>query len=351
LIDALYRVVPVDQHSRLGKVSDAIDPFLSGVVGNMAVKEMGQQRALALGLSEVPDVDMIIREYLEDFGADCTVTAPHGGWMSVEPPSKRLRSVSVPQKVALVTGAGAGIGRACAIALAQGGFNGIVLAGRGKDALDETATIVHAKAVNVEVLAQTCDVTRARDVQRLFQSVERRFGRLDVLFNNAGTGVPPTPIDEVPISAWQRCVGTNLTGSFLCAQEAFKLMKKQNPRGGRIINNGSVSADRPRPMSAAYTSSKHAISGLTKSLALEGRAFDIACGQIDIGNALTDMSGYIAKGALQATIDGSERMQIEPVMDVANVANSVVHMASLPLDANVLFMTVMATNMPLVGRG
>lgn len=270
--------------------------------------------------------------------------------MSGEPDAKRAKVA--PLKVAVVTGAGQGIGRACAIALAEsGGFGGIALVGRRKEPLEETAALLRAKVSSATVSCVSCDVTSPEDVKKLFQVVDKDFGRCDVLFNNAGTGVPPTPIDEISFDEWQRCVGTNLNGAFLCTQQAFKLMKKQSPPGGRIINNGSVSADRPRPMSAAYTASKHAVTGLTKSTALEGRGFGIACGQIDIGNVLTDMSGYISKGALQPTIDGSERREVEPMMNLSSVASSVVHMASLPLDANVMFMTVMATNMPLIGRG
>mmetsp|Transcript_21534 Transcript_21534/g.50165 ORF Transcript_21534/g.50165 Transcript_21534/m.50165 type:complete len:632 (+) Transcript_21534:46-1941(+) len=352
LVDALLRVVPAEQHPKLGRITDAIDPFLSSVVSNMAIKEMGQDRALNFGLARVPDVDTIVREYLEDFGSDSVVEAPWGGWTSEAPSTKRLRAAAPLQRVAVVTGAGAGIGRASAVALARAGFRRLAIVGRRKEALEETASLARgAISEQLEVLTVSCDVTRPADVLRLFREVEHHFDRCDVLFNNAGVCASPTPVEELAFSAWQRCVGTNLTGSFLCAQEAFKLMKRQSPRGGRIINNGSVSADRPRPLSAAYTASKHAVTGLTKCLALDGRAFDIACGQIDVGNAVTAMSKSISTGTLQATVDGSERRLAEPMMDVENVAQSVVHMASLPLDANVLFMTVMATKMPLVGRG
>jgi len=348
LIDGLYRVVPKEQQSRLGRISDAIDPFLSKVVSSMAMKEMSSESALALGLREVPDVDTIIREYLEDFGTDSVITLPQA---ADEPAVKRLKSAGDTHKVAVVTGAGSGIGRACAAALAKGGFTGLALVGRRREALQETAAQLRAEVPGVEALALPCDLTVPGEVKRLFQEVQHHFGRCDLLFNNAGTGVPPTPTEEVPIDAWRRCIDTNLTATFLCTQEAFKLMKAQCPRGGRIINNGSVSADRPRPLAAAYTATKHAVTGLTKSIALDGRAYDIACGQIDIGNALTEMSSYIPKGALQATMDGTERRVGEPVMNVADVARAVEYMASLPLDANVLSMTVMATKMPLVGRG
>jgi NAD(P)-dependent dehydrogenase (short-subunit alcohol dehydrogenase family) len=348
LIDALHRVVPEGQRSKLGKITDAVDPFLNSVVGSMAMKSVDSSRALALGLQEVPDVDTIIREYIDDFSSDCVVSmSPAVG--DVENPAKRSRQTTV--KVAVITGAGGGIGRACAVALAKGGFSGIVLVGRRQEALEETAALVVKESTNAQVMSRSCDVTQAPEVQSLFLDIERRFGRCDLLFNNAGIGHPPMPLEDVSVSDFQRTLDINVTGTFLCTQEAFKLMKKQNPQGGRIINNGSVSADRPRPLSAAYTASKHAVTGLTKSTALDGRAYGIACGQIDIGNAVTDMSGYIGKGALQATPDGSERRLVEPMMDVANVAKTVEYMASLPQEANVLFLTVMATNMPLVGRG
>jgi len=357
LIDGMMRVVPGDQHHRLGKITDTIDPFLSKVVGGMAVKQIMHHKALALGLTEVPDVDTIVREYIEDFGdqAKVVVTLPTSRTATGESPLKRLRPANaMPVKVAVVTGAGSGVGRASAIALAKSGnFSCVALAGRRREALEETVALINKEAAHVEVAAVTCDVCKCADVERLFKEVEHRFGRCDLLFNNAGTGVPPTPMEDVSVEAFKRCIDANVTGTFLCTQQAFKLMKSQKPRGGRIINNGSVSADRPRPMSAAYTASKHAVTGLTKSTALDGRPFDIACGQIDIGNTLTDMSAPLGKdrGALQATVDGSERRLVEPLMDVSNIANSVVHMSSLPLDANVLFMTVMATKMPLVGRG
>ena len=248
------------------------------------------------------------------------------------------------KKVALVTGAGTGIGRACAIALAQEGYQ-LVLAGRRSEPLDTCAATI--KSMGVDALPVATDVGKAASVTSLFRQLENRFGRLDLLFNNAGTGAPPVPIDELSVEHWQRVVNVNLTGSFLCAKAAFRLMKKQNPGGGRIINNGSISATSPRPNSAPYTSTKHAITGLTKSLSLDGRNYNIACGQIDIGNALTEMTAVMQQGVPQA--DGS--MAVEPTMDVEDVARSVVFMAKLPLESNVQFMTVMATNMPLIGRG
>ena len=247
-------------------------------------------------------------------------------------------------RVALVTGAGSGIGRATALALLAEGWQ-VVLSGRRAAPLEESIALAAGHADRA--LAIPADVTDAASVAALFEAVERRFGRLDLLFNNAGVGAPAVPIDELPLERWRAVVDTNLTGVFLCLQQAFRLMKRQSPRGGRIINNGSISATTPRPLSIAYTATKHAVSGLTKTAALDGRAFDIAVGQIDIGNAATDMTERMAAGVLQA--DGSTR--VEARMDVRHAADAVVHMASLPLSANVLFMTVMATTMPYVGRG
>jgi NAD(P)-dependent dehydrogenase (short-subunit alcohol dehydrogenase family) len=246
--------------------------------------------------------------------------------------------------VALVTGAGSGIGRACALALAEAGYQ-VVLAGRRQAPLDET--IAQAGARGAQLLAVPTDVADPAAVLALFETVRQRFGRLDVLFNNAGLGTPGVPMDELTFEQWKAVVDVNLTGAFLCTQQAFKLMRHQSPRGGRIINNGSISAQSPRPCSAPYTATKHAITGLTKATSLDGRAFDIACGQIDIGNAATEMTERMAAGILQA----NGEMAVEPRMDVAHVARAVVHMASLPLDANVQFMTIMATKMPLIGRG
>jgi len=242
-------------------------------------------------------------------------------------------------KVALVTGAGSGIGRAAAKALDAAGFQ-VVLAGRRAESLEETAR-------GTGMLAVPTDVTLPEQVQALFADIETRFGRLDVLFNNAGMGAPGVPMDELTFEQWTQVVNVNLTGSFLCAQAAMGLMKRQRPQGGRIINNGSISAQTPRPNSAPYTATKHAITGLTKSIALDGRAFDIACGQIDIGNAASEMTARMTQGVPQA----NGTVAPEPRMDLEHVANAVVYMASLPLDANVLTMTVMATKMPLVGRG
>jgi NAD(P)-dependent dehydrogenase (short-subunit alcohol dehydrogenase family) len=244
-------------------------------------------------------------------------------------------------RVALVTGAGSGIGRAVAVGLAADGFT-VVLAGRRVDALTETAALIATDS-----LVQPTDVSDIDSVDALFAATDQRFGRLDLLFNNAGVGSPAVPLDELEFKHWQRAVGTNLTGSFLCAQRAMAMMKRQDPPGGRIINNGSISAHTPRPNSAPYTATKHAITGLTKSIALDGRAFGITCGQIDIGNAETPMTARMADGVPQP--DGSRRP--EPTMDVDDAARAVRYMASLAPNSNVLFLTVMAAGMPFAGRG
>ncbi|MEV6105911.1 SDR family oxidoreductase [Streptomyces sp. NPDC051940] len=246
-------------------------------------------------------------------------------------------------KVAVVTGAGSGIGRAVALTLADAGWD-VVLAGRRADPLTGTALLAgHHSAVT----PVPTDVTDPAAVDALFAAVRERYGRLDLLFNNAGRFGPAVPLEELAVEDWRDVVDTNLTGAFLCAQAAFRLMKEQEPRGGRIINNGSVSAHAPRPDSVAYTATKHALTGLTKSLSLDGRKYGIACGQIDIGNAATQLTERMRTGTRQA--DGSTA--VEPLMDVADVARTVLHMASLPLAANVQFATVMATSMPFIGRG
>ena len=251
---------------------------------------------------------------------------------------------SLARRVALVTGAGSGIGRAVSLALQADGFS-VILAGRRKEQLEETAQM--ATGGGGPMLVVPTDVTQPGEVRELFQRIGDEFGRLDVLFNNAGANAPAIPFEELSWEEWSRVVAVNLHGAFLCAQEAFRLMKSQTPRGGRIINNGSLSAQVPRPMSAPYTATKHAITGLTKCLALDGRAFDIACGQIDIGNAATPMTERMEEGVPQA--DGSRKP--EPRIDVQHVARAVLYMAKLPLDVNVPFMTVMATKMPFMGRG
>ena len=261
-------------------------------------------------------------------------------------PSSEAMREDGPVRVAVVTGAGSGIGRAVALQLASDGFD-VVLAGRRPDTLNETAALIGDSGAATEAMVVPTDVTNDASVRALFAAAEDRFGRVDVLFNNAGTGAPPVPFEDLTPAEWQAVVDVNLTGSFLCAQAAVRLMKRQNPSGGRIINNGSISAHAPRPNSAPYTATKHAITGLTKAIALDGRAYGIACGQIDIGNATTPMTERMAAGVPQA--DGS--LRAEPTFDVADVGRAVSYMAGLPLGANVLSLTVMATEMPFVGRG
>ncbi|MEU0957164.1 SDR family oxidoreductase [Streptomyces niveus] len=251
--------------------------------------------------------------------------------------------MSAVRKIAVVTGAGSGIGRGVSLALAGAGWS-VVLAGRKAERLAETAAL----APDADLVCVPTDVARPEDVDALFDTVRERYGRIDFLFNNAGTfGPGGVPLEELPYSAWRKVVDTNLTGSFLCAQGAYRLMKDQDPQGGRIINNGSVSAHAPRPESVAYTATKHALTGLTKSLSLDGRPYRIACGQIDIGNAATDMTQRMRRGVRQA----NGELAVEPVMDAADVATTVLHMAELPLEANIQFATVLATTMPFIGRG
>ena len=247
-------------------------------------------------------------------------------------------------KIALVTGAGSGIGLAVAQALLSDGFS-VILAGRRREVLEEAAAT--AQAAGRHAVAMPVDIRDPASVDALFENISASFGRLDVLFNNAGVNAPAIPFDELTVDQWKNVIDTNLTGAFLCARGAFRLMRQQSPQGGRIINNGSISAHTPRPLSSAYTSSKHAVTGLTKSIALDGRPYNIVCSQIDIGNALTSLSARMTKGVLQA--NGSTAT--EPMMDVQHVADAVRYMASLPLSANVLNLTVMASNMPFVGRG
>ena len=252
--------------------------------------------------------------------------------------------MGLANKVAIVTGAGTGIGKAVALALVQEGY-AVALAGRRRELLDAAARA--AVAPGARTLVVPTDVANPSSVRALFAKTKEAFGRLDLLFNNAGIGAPPIPLEDLTYEQWKAVVETNLSGAFLCTQEAFRLMKSQAPRGGRIINNGSISAHSPRPNSAPYTSTKHGITGLTKAAALDGRKYDIACGQIDIGNAATEMTARMVDGVAQA--DGSVRP--EPRMDPAHVARAVVYMATLPLDTNVQFLTVMATKMPFIGRG
>jgi len=245
-------------------------------------------------------------------------------------------------RIALVTGAGSGIGRAAAVALMKAGFN-VVLSGRRREALEETSHVGQPG----KSLVVTADMTDPGSIGALFTKIMDVYGRLDLLFNNAGVGAPPVPFEDVSLADWHKVVATNLTAPFLCSQHAFRIMKDQTPRGGRIINNGSISAHAPRPFSAPYSATKHAITGLTRATSLDGRAYDIAVGQIDIGNAATSMTDAMAGGILQP----NGQLMAEPRMDVSAVADAIVYMANLPLDANVLFMTVMATKMPYVGRG
>jgi len=248
------------------------------------------------------------------------------------------------QKISIVTGAGTGVGKSASLALADEGWT-IVLAGRRKDPIEAVANEIKSRGGNA--LAIVTDASDTKSVKGLFEETKQAFGRLDLLFNNAGTNAPGVSLEDLSFEQWTNVVNVNLTGVFLCTQEAFRLMKAQTPMGGRIINNGSISAHVPRPGSAPYTATKHAVTGLTRSTSLDGRKYNIACGQIDIGNALTEMAARMTKGVPQA--DGS--IQVEPVMDVSNVGKTVAHMASLPMEANVQFVTVMATNMPFIGRG
>ena len=248
------------------------------------------------------------------------------------------------QKISIVTGAGTGVGKSASLALADEGWT-IVLAGRRKDPIEAVANEIKSRGGNA--LAIVTDTSDTKSVKGLFEETKQAFGRLDLLFNNAGTNAPGVSLEDLSFEQWTNVVNVNLTGVFLCTQEAFRLMKAQTPMGGRIINNGSISAHVPRPGSAPYTATKHAVTGLTRSTSLDGRKYNIACGQIDIGNALTEMAARMTKGVPQA--DGS--IQVEPVMDVSNGGKTVAHMASLPMEANVQFVTVMATNMPFIGRG
>jgi NAD(P)-dependent dehydrogenase (short-subunit alcohol dehydrogenase family) len=246
-------------------------------------------------------------------------------------------------KIAIVTGAGSGIGKSVALTLLKDGYS-VALAGRRKDALEQT---MKESGAGARALAVPTDVSDPQSVKALFAKTKQVFGRLDLLFNNAGVNAPGIPLEDLTVEQWRNVVNINLSGMFFCIQEAFRMMKDQNPRGGRIVNNGSISAHAPRPNSSPYTSTKHAVTGLTKCASLDGRKYDIACGQIDIGNALTEMAARMTKGVPQA----NGEIKVEPTMDVQRVADAVLHMASLPLDTNMQFVTIMATKMPFVGRG
>jgi NAD(P)-dependent dehydrogenase (short-subunit alcohol dehydrogenase family) len=279
-----------------------------------------------------------IRQHLAKIAAD---RIRHGA----QTPSKGSPMTQTPvEKIALVTGAGSGIGKAVAEALLSDGFT-VVLAGRRLEILDQVAA--RAQAAGQQASAIAVDIRDPTSVDALFEKIAADFGRLDILFNNAGVNAPAIPFDELTVEQWKNVIDTNLNGAFLCARGAFRLMRQQSPQGGRIINNGSISAHTPRPLSSAYTASKHAVTGLTKSIALDGRQHDIVCSQIDIGNALTSLSARMTKGVLQA----NGEIATEPMMDVKHVADAVRYMASLPLSANVLNLTVMASAMPFVGRG
>jgi NAD(P)-dependent dehydrogenase (short-subunit alcohol dehydrogenase family) len=265
------------------------------------------------------------------------------GGLCVETLKEEMRMGSLA-KVAVITGGGTGIGRAVALALAGDGYS-VIVAGRRREPLDATAA--EGSKLGARVVGVPTDVSDPQSVKALFAKTTEMFGRLDLLFNNAGSGAPPVPLEDVTFEQWKTVVDVNLTGAFLCTQEAIRVMKNQQPRGGRIVNNGSISAHAPRPNSVAYTATKHGITGLTKSTSLDCRKYDIACGQLDIGNAATEMTQRMSEGILQANGD----IEVEPRMDVQHVARAVLYMASLPLDANVQFITVMATKMPFIGRG
>ncbi|KAJ1445995.1 hypothetical protein M885DRAFT_473019 [Pelagophyceae sp. CCMP2097] len=348
LVSATHRNVTAESLAKLGKVTYAVDAKLSAAVASFPT-QVECDRALKLGMAPAADAYGLVRQYANDFpdalaaGVVLTDEAPPAADAD-EPGDDSVA-------VALVTGGGSGIGRAVALRLAGGGWRAgaskfaVVVTGRRAGALEETAALVRAVAPDADVLTVPADLTDPRDVAKLFTEIRSKYGRLDVVFNNAGVNVPPTPFQDYSLADWRKVVGTNLDAVFHVSREAFILM--QNQGGGRIINNGSVSAQVPRPNASAYTASKHAVTGLTKAIALDGRRYNIACGQIDYGNVVSDISAKTAAGIMQA--DGT--VKSEPRMGASDAADAVYYMASLPLSANVLNMTVMATGMPFVGRG
>ena len=356
LSHAVHDVVTPESRSSLGKVTYDVDEKLSAAVGSFPTK-VDSARAQALGLQNDLEVVAMIRQYAEDFPSAIHPAVRLASTEAAAASDAGAGAGSGDAAVALITGGGTGIGRAVALRLAHGDWAeaekpvALILTGRRRELLEETQreveAVASARGVSVSTLVLPADLTRGSDVDGLFDAVRRTYGRLDLLFNNAGANVPPTRVDEMSMEHWRKVVGVNLDAAFHVAKEAFVMMKEQTPQGGRIINNGSVSADTPRPGSSAYTASKHGVSGLTKSIALDGRALNIACGQIDFGNVVSAISAGMAVGMPQA--DGSVRP--EPRMTTEEAADAVHAMARLPLSSNVLKMTVMATQMPLVGRG
>jgi len=335
---ALLRVVSPGSHHLLGKVSWEADEFLSSVISSFPTA-VDWSRAKTLGIAPDVSADEMIRQYCADFAGSLAA--------GLELQPRVEADATVPEMIALITGGGSGIGEAVALAMAAewGSGVGIVLCGRREGPLKAVAEKL--AAVGATAFVKPTDLTRPQDVASLFDAIEERFGRLDLLFNNAGCGTPAVPMDELSAEQWQHVVDVNLSGVFHCTAKAMDIMKRQEPQGGRIINNGSISATTPRPHSAPYTATKHAVTGLTKSTALDGRRFNVCCGQIDIGNAKSAMTARQEAGATQA----NGAAMVEPTMDVADVARAVMYMANLPLTANVLSLTVMASSMPFVGRG
>jgi len=365
LADAMYSIVDKNSKGKLGNIKYEVNDFLSNVIGGFPTM-IDSKRALDLGAPPTPDVETLIREYIEDFNTDLlpglTLNLTSG---TIDTKMNFFQNATAT--VALVTGGGSGIGRAVAVRLAKGGWGGvtgkgvdsnnnpcsigIILAGRRVDPLKETEILCKSAAsdagLNLKTLVISTDVSKEFQVDSMFSKIENHFGRIDLLFNNAGINIPVKSVEEIDAKDWNKVIDVNLTASWLCARGAMKIMARQHPRGGRIINNGSISADRPRPLAAPYTASKHAVLGLTKTIALDGRKFDIACGQIDFGNVTSALTSKMATGMPQA--DGS--IKPEPTFNIEDASQAVHTMASLPLGANILSMTIMATKMPFVGRG